>query len=116
MEYTRKATNMVLEYLKKQQSDPDPELLKRLQWTPEQLRQFVDRWEALRKLEERGDSKAKKKLERIYRSLGLRPGGQQRRAVRQVQDRQRGLSDAARSKPPASYADKFRAYKRSVAQ
>ena len=107
---------MVLEYLKKQQDDPDPELLKRLKWTPEQLRKFVEKWEHLRQLEEQGDEAARRKLRRIYRSLGLRPGGDERRAVRRQQDRMRGLSDAARSKPPAAYADKFRAYKRSVAQ
>ena len=116
LEYTRKTTKLVLDYLKNQQDNPDKTLLKRLGWTPEELREFVARWETLRALEQQGDQDAKKKLDRVYRSLGLRPGGGDRQSVNRTDDRQRGLSDAARNKPPASFAEKFRAYKRGVAQ
>ena len=48
LDYAREATDLVLERLKDQQHNPDPELLKRLDWTPEDLQQFLARWEQMK--------------------------------------------------------------------
>ena len=40
LEYSRKATDMVIDYLKDLESRPNPELLKELGWTPEEMKQF----------------------------------------------------------------------------
>ena len=107
---------MVLDYLKKNRDNPDPELLKRMNWSKEELQSFVDRWEELKRLEANGDEAARRKLRRVYRSLGLRPGGSGRRSEQQRDDKLRGLSDAGRHAPPAPFADKFRAYKRGISR
>ena len=49
LDYARQATDLVLERLKDQQQDPDPELLKSLGWTKEELQQFIARWEELKR-------------------------------------------------------------------
>ena len=49
LEYARKATDLVLERLKDQQDEPDPELLKSLGWTEEELQAFLARWEAMKR-------------------------------------------------------------------
>ena len=49
LEYARKATEMVLQKLKDQEHNPDPELLDKLGWSQEDLAEFLRRWDALQK-------------------------------------------------------------------
>lgn len=46
----KKATDLVLDYLKRQRQQPDPELLKEMNWTEQDLRNFVDRYQRARDL------------------------------------------------------------------
>ena len=47
LEYAKKATSLALKYLKDQQDTPDPDLLKDLGITAEELRAMVSRYEKL---------------------------------------------------------------------
>lgn len=71
LEYTKKATDLALDYLEGQQDDPDPELLERLNWSEEELREFVQRWRELKSRAETGSEEDKRQLEQELRSLGL---------------------------------------------
>ncbi len=66
----KKATDMVLDYLKRQKDQPDPELLKKLNWTEKDLKSFVDRWQRA-KDDAMRDPKKQKELEDSLKSLGL---------------------------------------------
>lgn len=116
VEYAKKATDLVLEYLKDQQQDPDRELLDKLGWTKEQMQEFVARWDALKRAaveEERGS----RKLDEALRSLGLRPRRGTTRDVETRDDESRGLQDAGGySSPPPRYAEQFNAYKKGTAR
>ncbi len=84
LDYAEKATDMVLEYLKDQESQPDEDLLKKLGWTKEDLQDFVQRWSELKRTA-REDQRAKQELDDALRSLGLRPAarGPRRAEVRE---------------------------------
>ena len=48
LEYANLHTDMVLEYLKDQQENPDRELMDELGWTQDDLKAFLDRWQSLK--------------------------------------------------------------------
>ena len=115
VEYARKATDMVLDYLNSQKETPDPELLERLDWTPEELRAFADRWSRIRE----GDAKSagdQKQVEEALRSLGIRAkqdGAIGRRTDQD--DTMRGLKDSGnRTPPPPIHRDAFDAFRRNA--
>ena len=87
LEYARKATDLVLEYLKDQQSDPDEDLLKKLGWTKENLEDFVRRWADLKRTA-REDPRARQQLDDAHR-LGLRPAARDPRRSDVRQDTRR---------------------------
>jgi hypothetical protein len=121
LEYAQKAADLVLEELKHQtdQDRPDAELLKRLGWTKSDLAKFVQRWEEMRKAVQTPGEKqeaAKEELSAALRSLGISPknvrlgnGGRQDDDLHQ-------LKESRRSKPPADYAEQFRAYQQGTAR
>lgn len=117
LDYARKATDLVLERLRDQRDKPDPELLKRLHWSPQDLRDFLARWEDLKKAarEEKGD--AESDLEDALRSLGLRPVAPRQAATPQRDDSVHGMRDTGeRSRPPAEFRDLFNAYRKAAAR
>ncbi len=73
LEYTRKATDLALDYLAQQETNPDPELLKRLNWSEEELREFLRRWRELQQAADSGDEAARAEYERKLESLGISP-------------------------------------------
>ena len=77
LEYTKKATDLAIEYLKDQlaKGKPDQKLLDELKWTPDDMRRFVDQWDRFKKQADAADPATKKKLEEKMKSLGLRPHG-----------------------------------------
>lgn len=112
--YAKKATEMALQHLRDHQENPDPELLKELGWTKDDLRSFLDRWEALKKAAERSPEAAER-LEETYKSLGIRPASDKRRSGGMRSDNNRDLRDAGgRSDPPSSYADQYRSFKKGT--
>jgi hypothetical protein len=114
VDYAREATDLVLEYLEQTRDTPDPKLLERLKWTPEELADFRNRWEeTLKKQPASGGDP--KELEATLKSLGLRkptrgPIGGTTAEARKVE----GLMDPGRIPPPMKYRDDFEAFMRNV--
>lgn len=117
LEYARKATDLALEHLRDQKDDPDPELLKKLGMTKEELAKFVERWDSLKKSAAKNDAKSKRELDESLRSLGLRSSKDKVRGGSAQKDSAKGLLDQGpRSEPPAAYRDQFNAFKRGTAR
>ncbi len=113
LEYTRKATDLALDYLKDRQGDR--ELLERLGWTPEEVQGFLRRWQQMRQNAQQQGTRGRQSmsdLEDRLKGLGLRPPGARTRRVA-PQDGVLQSSDSSRSDPPAEYRDQFRAFQKS---
>lgn len=119
VDYARQATDLVLDYLDQNRETPDPELLERLNWTPEELREFTDRWKQVLKSQSdggAGNAGDAKQVEETLRSLGIRPPadgpiGQSRDQA----DAIRNLRDSGnRPAAPSIYRDAFEAFRRGV--
>jgi hypothetical protein len=115
LDYARKQTDLVLdrlnEQLEKQQVDQD--LLKKLGWTEEELRQFLARWKNL-KAEAAQDEGKEQELDNTLKSLGLnnrRTGFQSNTVKEQL----RQLQDSYRGQTPLEYEDQVRAYIKGTA-
>ena len=114
LEYARKATDMVLEYLKDQESRPDEDLLNKLGWTQDDLQEFVRRWSELKQAANE-DQRARRDLDDALRSLGLRPGtAAPRRTEMRPDTRGIEVNPGTRSNPPPSYRELFDAYRRGT--
>ncbi|TWT86044.1 hypothetical protein Pla100_62530 [Neorhodopirellula pilleata] len=119
MEYTQKATDMVLDYLDETREAPDPELLDRLNWSEQDLRQFQDRWKDLQPKNQESSSPGElnQDLREALRSLGMRPPGDTRRTQRDSADEVRGLRDSGnRREAPPSVRDAFEAFRRGLSR
>ena len=116
LEYSRQATSLVLEYLKDQQDKPDPELLKKLDWSAEDMREFLKKWEQLERDAE-NDPASRRRLDNALRGLGLSPGRGGTRQTDVTQDRRGGLRTRGyKSEPPAEYAEQFDAFKKGTSR
>ncbi|MCA9148559.1 MAG: hypothetical protein KDA92_04650, partial [Planctomycetales bacterium] len=102
-----------LEYLKNEPQDP--ELLKDLQWTPEEMESFVKRWEELRKdARQPKQSAAKRRWDEQLRGLGLRPQEARTRATRTTKDARGGLrQNGGNLAVPPEYLEQYRAFLKS---
>ena len=117
LEHARKATDLVLESLKDQQDEPDPELLKSLGWTKEELQAFIARWESMKRNAREQGGDAETELEDALRSLGLRRTGPGRRASNADNDQYRGMQDGgSRRRPPPEILEQFKAYRKGAAR
>jgi hypothetical protein len=116
LEYARRATDLALEYLRDQQGSPDPDLLKQLGWTEEDLRQFLARWDEMQREAVR-DDRGQRELDEALRSLGLRPSQRDARRVRIRNDQFQGLREmGTQSSPPPKYLEQYNAYKKGTAR
>jgi len=114
LEYTRRATDLALQYLEDQQTNPDPRLLEQLNWTREELDEFLRRWREMKERAATGDPAAEQTYERALRSLGLRaPTTGERRVDVRTDERATLSEDAAVTPPPSQYAEPFRAFQKS---
>ena len=91
LEHARKATELVLDDLRKQQHNPDPELLRKMKWTQDDLKDFVNRWDELEGRAQSGSAADKRKYDRHLKSLNLKPDDA-RRTVKQSQNDIQGLN------------------------
>ncbi|WP_417749511.1 hypothetical protein [Rosistilla oblonga] len=117
-EYAKKATDLVLDYLKKKQSEPDAELLDKLNWTEQDLQNFLNRWQQAQEMGRVGDEKAKQEYLEQIESLGIRPpaSGKSRQTI-QREDSLRDVRESGqRVAPPALYRDAFEAFRRSISR
>ena len=113
LDFTKKATDMSLEYLENQQIEPDPKLLDRLNWTEDDLRDFVKRWKELKQSAAAGDQEKRSEYERALQSLGLGAGDSEKRRFDGQSDNQQGyVEDGSVDAPPPEFADRFRKFSR----
>ncbi len=104
LEYTKRATDLALDYLTQQQVNPDPELLEQLNWTEDELRDFVKRWNELKLRAETGDASQKQEFDQMLRSLGLAPNNAEVQQTQVQQDKQDGYQEEGRvSNAPSGF-------------
>ena len=116
LDYARRTTDMVLEYLSQQESKPDPRLLDELGWTAEDLQRFLQRWRQLKE-SAREAADGQRELDETLRSLGLRSPRDEVRRRKSPRDDLRGLRDSGlRSSPPPQYLEQFDAFKKGTAR
>ncbi|HEX3659387.1 MAG TPA: hypothetical protein VHV55_26605 [Pirellulales bacterium] len=120
LDYARKATDLALERLKHQLQKPgSDDLLNKLKWTREDAQRFINRWEAMKQAAKQDNAAgraAQAQLDESLRSLGLRPHGTSAAGDHYRNQRLRNLRDTARTRPPAEYADQYRAYSTGTSQ
>lgn len=113
LEYTRRVTDLVLQSLRDQEHNPDPELAKRNGLSPQELQEFARRWSQLKKDAENDPAKARE-LDEALRALGLRDPKNRRRSESST-DKQRDLRDAGgRTQAPSKYREQFDQFRKSV--
>ncbi len=118
LDYARRATDFALDRLKDQLSEenPDPELLRKLGWSRDQLRQFVQRWEQLKSQAREPAAQqtgAQRELDTALRRLGLQPRGASRDRGQTEQDEDRDLRRGRRIDPPRKWSEAFRIFTQS---
>ncbi|HEX7448488.1 MAG TPA: hypothetical protein VF306_13130 [Pirellulales bacterium] len=120
LEYTRKATELVLNKLQDQvaNNQVDPELLEKLKWTPEDMQRFLRQWRQLKQAaDESGPrSDAARELDEALRSLGLRPRGSSLEGAPQRGKAMSGLREGQRTAPPPEYREQYREFSKAKAQ
>lgn len=98
----------MLDYLKRQREQPDPQFLKEMNWTENDLRNFVDRYQKARDLRAKGEA-----LEKGQDPLSNLRGGSDRASVGPsgIADNYRDQIDAGSVKrPPENVRKRFEAF------
>jgi hypothetical protein len=105
---------MVLSKLSEQRYDPDPELLEKMNWTKQDMENFLQRWEEMKRAAEQGNPASKTKYDRWLKSLDLRPKGG-RRTAKQLDASAEGLSeDSAVNRPPPERVPDYNSFLRDL--
>jgi hypothetical protein len=105
---------MLLEYIERQREQPDPELLKRLNWNSDDFRKFADRWRQAKE-QAKFDPKKKLELDEALRNLGLVGTGQRVNRLSDRDDGFRGMQeDGGRMRPPESLREQFEAFRKAA--
>jgi len=113
-EYADELTDLALEYLKEQREQPDPELLRRLDWTKNDMQKFLDRWTQAKE-EAKTNSNKKQELEAALRSLGLKSSKSQAKKSSDRDDLLKGyLENGSRTRPPESIREKVEKFRRAA--
>ena len=120
LEYAQKVTNMVLEYLADQLKEkPSEELLNRLDWTEDQLRQFYAKWKTMSEESQKPNRQegGKDAFLEALKGLGLRPELQPStlRKGQTVKDNQR-VTETLRIDPPQAIKDRYKIYNEGIGQ
>lgn len=114
VEYTKKATDMVLDYLDETRDAPDQDLLDELNWSEDDLKRFAERWQKVRQMESAAPGE-KRELEDALKSLGMRDRSGRTTEIREKGDSLRNIRDSGNRKPPpAAYRDAFDAFRRAM--
>jgi len=107
--HARNAADLAIEHLRQSVESGDTGILDDLGWTPQQARDFLTRWEAMRRMARSGDQRQRGEFEQAIKSLGLRPDGV--RSSRDVpSDVKGGQAEGRRSRPPSDYREQFKAF------
>lgn len=114
-EYAEKTTQMVLDYLERQKEQPDPKLLEELNWTQQDLQNFVDRWSQARELSVNGDQQDRLRWQSKLEELGLRPPTKLPIAGSGINDTFQQMQDAGnRIRPPENVRKQYEAFRRAL--
>ena len=112
--HARNAADLAIEHLRQAVESGDDSVLDDLGWSPQQARDFLARWEAMRRMARSGDQRQRGEFEQAVRSLGLRPAGV--RSSREVPaDVKGGQAEGRRSRPPSDYREQFKAFLQGAA-
>jgi hypothetical protein len=118
LEYARKATDLVLEYLRDQKQQADPELLDKLGWKQEDVERFLRRWDQMKRNASGSDpvsEQGKTKLDEMLKGMGLQPPTAETRRATDKHDAQRDNRNTGRKRTvPADLLDPFRAFQRGL--
>jgi hypothetical protein len=118
LRYANKQTDLTLRHLREElaKNKPNPDLLKQLGWSRDDLEKFYRRWTDMkREAQQEGPAgPAQKKLNQALKSLGLRPQGTQLKAETSAGDQVRNLRDSYRGDPPPEWREYLKAYTEGV--
>ena len=112
LDHAKKATDLVLNKLEDQLQNPDPDLLDKMNWTEQDLREFLDRWKRMKHSAQTGDPTAQKQYEEAIKSLGLRPDNRSRISKNRDVDASGLNQDSSVIEPPADLAPDFNEFLR----
>jgi len=116
-DFADQTTNMVLDYLNRQKDQPDPELLRELNWTPQDLQRFVERWNTARDLSRSADPAQRKQWQEMLEELNLSPASRELRQGSGRNDSFQQMRDSGgRLRAPASLQKQFEAYRKAMEQ
>lgn len=112
IEYNRAATELMLEKLEAQRNQPNSELLNRMNWTEEDFREFLDRWQKMKAAAQSGDAEAGRRYAEALRGARLAPGRETGASTVEGRlDSVQGLSeDGGVNRPPADLVPEFNAF------
>lgn len=114
-DYAERTTQMVLDYLNRQKEQPDPELLRDLDWTDRDLNEFVDRWNRARDLSQSGDERDRLKWQEMLESLELGGAANRVRQGTGLNDTFQQMQDSgSRMQFPESLRKRFEAYNKAL--
>jgi phage-related minor tail protein len=115
LEESKKATDLVLDYLRNQEKNPNPELLEQMNWTDNDLRDFLQRWQAMKERAKVGSTEDRKRYEEALESLGLRSRGPRAANSSGQTRRNSGLGENnAVQNIPDEYAEMFHQFKKNL--
>jgi hypothetical protein len=117
LEYAKRQTELALEHLRDQVQKDNSDLLQKLGWTKDDARQFLERWESMKRAagSERANSAAKRRFENAIRNLGLQHRGVELKRGDVPLDQPDRQRSAARFAPPPDWQQQYEAFKRGVA-
>jgi hypothetical protein len=113
LEYAKNATDLALDHLRdRMKSGDDEDLLKKLGWTRDDAKRFLENWDKIKRDAATGKNpNAEKQLHDDLKSLGLRHSTAKVSSGQQTKDADRSLSSAAEVPTPAEFRDRQRAYR-----
>jgi len=117
LEFAKQTTDLVLNYLNEHENQPNQELLDQLNWTEDDMRDFLRRWRAMRDRAKSGDVATQEEFNQQLQSLGLQPRSTITPQSQVSDDDLRGLrQDAARVTVPFEMIEGFKAFQKGKAK
>lgn len=114
-EYADRTTKMVLDYLNQQKEQPDYDLLRELNWSEQDLNEFLNRWNQARDLAVSPDEADRLKWEEKLKELGLQPPELRARSGANINDSFQQMRDAGgRTPPPERLRKDWEAFRRAM--